>query len=256
MGWNTHSTYPSTIRSEFSKGFRNANGTHLSFRNDDIELYDILEPDNFGIINREIGDRHLYLDNLNINREALFQSSSFISAGRHVNKYYRYTDQPPISNEIESLQSDSGRFFIDSFTTRGQVEFRAGDEIRLLPGFHARINSKYFAHIQKMDTCEFTLTQIQEMGLTSTENTDVQQLVSGDNIFTLYPNPSESFVYIKSSTQVPMTGYILDLNGRRLGNGNMVDSKLQFNVENLAKGVYICIIECESVLYRFKIFKQ
>ncbi len=257
MGWNTHATYPGTIRNLFSNGFLDANGTHLSFRNEPINLYGS-EPANFGIINREIGDRHLYLDNLNINREALFQTSDFISAGLSESKYYLYPNKSPLTfgMTILGLNSDSGRFFIDSFKTKGQVEFRAGNEIRLEPGFHARHNSKFLAHIQQMDTCEFTLTQIQEMGLTSTENTDVEQLVSGDNILTLYPNPSESFVYIKSSTQVPMTGYILDLNGRRLGNGNMVDNKLQFNVENLAKGVYICIIECESVLYRFKIIKQ
>lgn len=256
MGWNTHAAYPGTIRFIAPGGFRNANATHLSLRNEPIDFYFGGEPDDLGILNREIGDRHLYLDNLIINREALFQTSELISAGNHESPYYLYPDRNPGISEIESLHSDSGRFFIDSFTTRGQVEFRAGNEIRLLPGFHARSNSKFLAHIQVMNICVLTLEEIQAMSIVANEETEINIITDSDKLFTVYPNPTQSIIYINSSLNMPMKGYLLDLNGKKVGIGDIVNNKLQFNVDNLVNGIYSCIIECEGVYYKFKIIKQ
>lgn len=256
MGWNTHADFPGTIRTLFTKGFRDAHASHLSFRNEEIDDYNVSEPQDFGFINREIGDRHMYLDNLNLNREALFQTSELITAGKHESPYYRYPDNSPTFTEILSLQSDSGRFFIDSFTTRGEVEFRAGEEIRLGPGFHSRHNSKFHAHIQEMPLCEFTLEELQEMGIVATEETEIRNIKIGKESFIVYPNPSESVVNVKTSSSSVISGHIVDINGRKVSQGNMIGENFQFNVENLDKGVYICIIECEGVTYRFKIIKQ
>ena len=259
LGWNTDNTnYPLT--GNFlprATGELPHNGSHTNFRNDQLGIYDPSTLFDLGIINREIGDELMYLDNMVINREGMYQVKDRIEAGSNIHLNYLYPTQI-LGTPILSLNSDSNKFVIDSFSTPGQVEFIAGEDIFLKPGFEAKYNSKFWAHIQNMEICSYTLDELQTILLSgpNIENTKIP-IVINKHHFMVYPNPTAYNFQVKSIDLSTITnGELADINGKVLQSIANNKEEIEFNTENMASGIYICTILCNNIPYKFKIIKQ
>lgn len=259
LGWNTKNTYPLT--GYYKPNYIGAlphNGSHLFFRNDKMFEYDMFALNNLGIVNREIGDELLYLDNMNINREGIYQVKNKIQAGFNESPNYIYPNKiPSLSSRIESLNSDTGKFIIDSFSTAGQVEFIAGEDIVLKQGFEAKYNSKFYAHIQNMVVCEYTLEELQTILLSGPNLPTEIPIKINNEEFTIFPNPSSNAFQVKSKhlSKISM-GVLTDTNGKLIQSINNDKDHVIFDIVNLTAGVYICTVHCNGIAYRFKIIKQ
>ncbi len=81
-----------------------------------------------------------------------------------------------------------------------------------------------------------------------------QSTISNEQI-TIYPNPAQSELYIKSNFDVPATFELHDLTGRKVLS-QTITSNQPINISYLAKGLYVWQIKTPAVSARGKIIKQ
>ncbi len=82
--------------------------------------------------------------------------------------------------------------------------------------------------------------------------------ISSDNInITLFPNPTQDYINLKTSDFKDLTYNISDINGRLLNEGKVVSQNTEISVNKLPAAVYFFkIINNNKVIRIFKIIKQ
>ncbi|MCC7445545.1 MAG: T9SS type A sorting domain-containing protein [Saprospiraceae bacterium] len=257
MGWNTTvASYPSTQKFfRTDNGFLRHNGNHLDFRNDPIDIYPpFIEPTDHGIINREIGDVAMYLDNMNINREAIYQCENNIFAGFNQHPYYTF---PSSTGSIAGLNSDNQKFVVDSFDI-GEVVFKAGNEIRLRPGFESVRFSNFRAEIDTMFRCHYTIEELRDIASVPFMEVLKVAEVKTENPITIivYPNPTCDNINWKSPIKICGKIQIFNATGLLLTQLEVNDKYGQIDMASLVNGVYYIVVVQNSNVQYFKIIKK
>jgi hypothetical protein len=262
MGWNKRTGlpsfggYPSTVKFfRTDQGFIGRNGSHLDFRNDPIRQYNFpIEPDDHGIVNREIGDIAMYLDNININREAIYQCENNIFAGINQHPYYTFPNKGGI---IQGLNSDDQKFIVDSFDI-GEVVFKAGNEIRLRAGFESLRFSNFRATIDTMFRCHYTIEELRDIAsapfIQQLNTKQPEQSIS--NVIKMYPNPTCTNINWESNNSLITQIEIYDVKGSVIFTSQPKTLKGHLDLSNYTNGIYFIKIQIDTKVQYFKIIKQ
>jgi len=88
------------------------------------------------------------------------------------------------------------------------------------------------------------------------QQNSISEIEISERRFSVFPNPTFSLVNIRTSNAKIDNGLIMDIHGKQISYGESNGNNYQFNLEKLASGVYVCIVECEGKEYRFKVIKQ
>jgi len=237
------------------------NYAHLNERNDPIFGNSSDYPK--GYLQREIGDYEMDLDNLWINRAATFEASQTISAGNEESAFYAYVDHPtPLVNLGGGLFSKNNHFIDDS--VGGDVQFKAGKEIRLEPGFEARQGSRFWAHIVTEDTCNYTLSHftnsvkrpVMKLWPDPLDNGGNTTPVPAQPIFKVWPNPSASQFIVDMPSSPIAHAYIYNAMGMEIGNCDVSGQK-QFIMDaakyNMTNGMYLLVVYTKQKNYTEKL---
>lgn len=98
-----------------------------------------------------------------------------------------------------SIQSQQ---FVIHPTNNREVQFAAGQEIRLRPGFESRRGSRFRARIEMMDVCSLTRDEIKtvfsEPFPDNLNNAGLPNFETTINRFVIYPNPSDGVLNIET----------------------------------------------------------
>lgn len=81
--------------------------------------------------------------------------------------------------------------------------------------------------------------------------TGIDNVKSTDQI-ELFPNPAQDFVEIKAKDYSNYTIELYDLNGRLQKSGNAVGSNFKLDLSNIAKGVYIILMQNNNQIIGYK----
>lgn len=145
----------------------------------------------------------------------------------------------------------------------GNYVFKAGNSIKLLPGFHAKAGSNFHAKIencskQKSKAIRILPPETTIKNKSLLENIKVTDISSGINI---YPNPSKDYFtfefIINKKTNVNLTIYnlmgqvvekIIDKKDHSIGLHNVI-----FNLTNLPEGIYIYKFDTDLKSYEGRI---
>src|SRR5690606_18474160 len=116
VGWRTRASCYQSTGSRFwnyYKGEACKNADHMQWRKD--YLTSVSEyASNY--LAREIGDEFMYLDNMNLNREAIYEAKNTLSAGNDESLLYFYPTHSSLSGVTwDGMHSDDQNFIIDSF---------------------------------------------------------------------------------------------------------------------------------------------
>lgn len=176
-----------------------SNFEHLAMRNPEFNTGTIFTRD-LSWLTREIGEVEMRLDNMTISREAIYKAQTLINAGNDESDLYDYHNHTFRGAGQDGMHSDSQRFVINSFDI-GEVRFAAGQQIRLRPGFESRRGSNFRARIEPMNVCLLTRDEI--MGIFSSpiigkEPVGIDESSKAANSCTIFPNPSQGIINIKS----------------------------------------------------------
>jgi hypothetical protein len=93
---------------------------------------------------------------------------------------------------------------------------------------------------------------------TNTVTTTINTLSTDDfekNDFTIYPNPANNFITIRSEMEMEATFEISDLNGKTLLNGKVLNNN-EIDISKFQSGFYLMTINSEFKKQTFKIIKQ
>jgi hypothetical protein len=230
---------------------------HLEERNDAVAGYD-----NASYLNREIGDFQMFLDNLWINRPALFQATQQIYAGNHQSPFYNYPDIHP-STRLIGMFSKNNKFIDDSLG--GDVVFKSGKEIRLEAGFEARKGCRFWAHIATEDTCHLPWDSFQSarpvfrsfwQDIQDEKKPDIPVNISQPAKFIVYPNPSQNLFYITLPGNEKAQASLYNAFGEEITNFD-ISGLNQFTIDaakyKLTNGIYLLIVYTKEKTYKDKL---
>jgi hypothetical protein len=222
------------------------NFEHLNMRSD------VIPTTSLTYLTREIGDEVLYLDNLNINRKGMFEAKNNILAGNNENPFYDYPVNKPGNTPSTGMFSKQGGFINDS---AGDIELKAGSEIRLQAGFESKSGSKLWVHIAPEHTCDLSLDQLKKKSPSAIEKDEQSEDSKGDIL--IYPNPSSSLFIIKLALPEQTEGKATLLNelGQVMSTQVIPAGSDQLSIDAgrqaFSNGVYILIVQ-----YKDKILKE
>ncbi|MCX6350381.1 MAG: T9SS type A sorting domain-containing protein [Bacteroidetes bacterium] len=154
------------------------NRGHLNMRNTDR------------LINTEIGDSTLYLDNLNINRRALFHPIYRIFAGNKESYIHNYPNKDHhLTTSLNYSFSKQNKFVVDS---GGDVIFKCMQEITLDSGFEVLLGGRFETIIDTQIYCNYHdsiwWNPSPPMVGTNEDSAKTKGVEYGG--FKIYPNPS------------------------------------------------------------------
>jgi hypothetical protein len=232
--------------------FGGENFQHLNVRNDLIGGFD-----EETWLSREIGDNSMSLENSDINTTALFDAVDDIDAGIKESKFYDYpskTASPHLT--FGGLFSKESGFTVDG--SGGNVEFKAGHEVRLDPGFSAQAGCRFLAHIASVDSCNYSFSELAASApvvLTGIAAAGDAPSIPGPFVF---PNPSGNTFIVKAVVGNGLRGTLQLYNTM----GELVDN-VQLKGESeyaidaskyrLNSGMYILIIRNNDEIYSTKL---
>jgi hypothetical protein len=219
---------------------------HLNLRND------IVSGTRGGFLNREIGDEDLYLDNMNMNRLGKYEAKDNILVGMAENPYYKYPSPRPNVTPLTGMFAKQGGFVDDA---GGDVEFKAGTEVRLQSGFEARAGSKLWVHIAPEHSCDLTWDQLYKKSPTAIEEDKKDTTMLKDGIL-VYPNPSSGSFNVKLNTieHKFCKATLVNSTGQLVNSWNIAAGTDQFRIDQLpANGMYILIVQYKDKIYKEKL---
>ena len=250
VGWRTNIScyqFTSSLYSNYYQGLVCKNLDHMQWRKDVLASF---SPSVGNYLGREIGDEEMWLDNMNLNREAIYQAKNIISAGNDENRLYYYpTHNSLTSSTWDGMHSDDQKFVIDSFDI-GQVEFIAGDEIRLRTGFESLRHSKFRAHIDSMQFCNLEFIELGgDSNSIVVNNTSVDKLSNDPNSgVIIYPNPSNGKIDIKTNGFDILSCSLFDLKGSNIliEISRTSQNHISIDCNFIANGVYLLKINTSN----------
>lgn len=217
-------------------------GSHMSCPN----YSDDNSPNRVRILNREIGDDILWLENMNLNRIALYESEYDIHVNVR-NPYYEYSSQPNLDNDYiqDGFYSKQGLFDIldngEATLKYDEVNSPTGIGLNYQPpssGTYNELNAPLFICCLNYNENYYRLRGKEEPPKT--------------NELIVYPNPSnanEITIQIKFAEGKDIHLRIFDLYGRLIFdriipyNKNHLEKKIEVDLSSLqlASGTYIII---------------
>ena len=114
------------------------------------------------------------------------------------------------------------------------------------------VSTSYVVSGTNSDGCVSTATVI----LAVTECTGLDKLTTTANGVKLYPNPSKGEFNVEFTTSSDKTVEVLDLTGRVIMTSSGKSNLLNFNISNLANGVYYVKIQTTAGTEVVKVVKQ
>ena len=154
--------------------------------------------------------------------------------------------------------SNTRKSIVDSFDI-GEVLFKAGNEIRLRPGFESVRHSNFRAKIDPMLTCNYTLSDLRGIAGTAPfiEPLGVEKTVIESGNVKMYPNPTTGRVNWETTNTKVSTIFVFDMRGNLLkeiktsgmGNGNI-------EMEGMAAGLYFIRFDFGNNYKTLRIIKQ
>lgn len=194
-----------------------------------------ITDENIGWIMSEVSPVDLYLQNRTIDN-ANYESRNTITIGKNVD---------PVLNRQQVG---------DFITTSGSnVNIHAGQEIILKPGTVFKANSNAHLYIE-----DFSCPSVLRMGNVINENdstpneifsettNDIKAPQSNSN-FAIYPNPNKGqFTIELNNTATESTIEIYDLMGKKVWSKISPENKLEIDISNQPKGIYLVKVVNET----------
>src|SRR5690606_27984660 len=255
VGWRTRASCYQSTGSRFwnyYKGEACKNADHMQWRKD--YLTSVSEyASNY--LAREIGDEFMYLDNMNLNREAIYEAKNTLSAGNDESLLYFYPTHGSLSGVTwDGMHSDDQNFIIDSFGI-GTVEFTAGNEIKLRTGFESRRHSRFWAHIDTFPYCLLTFIELggDSLSIVATDNTSFVEVLNDPHAeLVIYPNPSEGNFTLKSIGTEITHCLLTDTKGAIINSEIPINNPQQLDLDCrfLSNGIYLLKVYTSDNTYR------
>lgn len=93
----------------------------------------------------------------------------------------------------------------------------------------------------------FAISQIQKILFEKRANSSIEEVLSAKSIF-IYPNPVQDILFVEG-LEINTTVRIFDMNGTLVRNEMVDQARLQLNVSDLPKGIYLLQTENQTVRF-------
>lgn len=221
--------------------------SHFFFRRDTAKQ-DAVQS--LTILTREIGDLRMHLDNQVINRRSFFEAEKYINAGRKANPHYTYPNSLNFGNYAAVWAEDDG-FEVGQ---DGDVEMRAGTEIRLQPGFEVSNGGEYHGWISNIFVCSYTFNDLRGLYLPPTPPpTSIDEVVDPSN-FRIFPNPTSGLLTVETNHEGRYQ--IVNLMGQEVLSGSLTSQTNTIDLSTLVEGVYLINVKSNGIVRTERIVKQ
>ena len=210
---------------------------------------------------REMGDINMNLDNMDINRLALYQVADTIRAGMQISPFYYYPNHSNVLTRFNGMWSKEKGFTVES--SSANVTFKSGKEIYLEPGFSALQGCRFLAIIDTAaDTCGYSYATLGKKG--SGEGTIVSDTQETPNngkvasgVFKIFPNPTSSIWTVQLPDDIQKANIIIY---NTLGAEVAIMRNIHTSIFNLSPeemmlkgGMYFLIIQTDRGQFKQKL---
>lgn len=162
------------------------------------------------------------------------------------------TDNLSITQDVNSGQTDNQQAKImitatNKINNNATANYDAGTTVLLKPGFHAKAGSTFKVFIEGCNASRSSAARKKEETITVQKDFEVPKelLQNEEFIVKIYPNPTSGFVTITSSKK--MVQYSLSNSfSKQILTKKVNGKKLNFNIQNRPKGIYILKIILEN----------
>lgn len=146
---------------------------------------------------------------------------------------------PPITAS-QDFQAGQSIYASSAINDNLMVNYKAGQEVSLLPGFHVRgeVRGQFRAYI---DPCTITSRVKGYIDKIKQVRVNTNELFTSAEV-KIYPNPASTFVKIDSDKNKVVGWVLYDLSGKVVLNGN----NTTVTVENLPKSTYLLVIKLDN----------
>jgi len=142
--------------------------------------------------------------------------------------------------------------------------YRAGEEVVLKPGFHAKAGSNFHAYVR--DCSEYSYNTFSTQPVLHTIEADNNVIERNhtttststiENFIYAYPNPTNDIVYIETNgTKSPTHITMYNHNGQMVTQIQTTDHRASINLNPFKNGIYYLHIANEHSVKTIKIIKQ
>ncbi len=167
---------------------------------------------------------------------------------------WAFPDNP---NDPDGWSMSNENAFTNINDTRGlgityldKMQPGAIEEIDLCLSYHRESGSDYLANVNVMETEVATLKNLYETGFGSVCLVSKEPILHNDQDITLFPNPADESMTIRSANDKILSYQIADMNGRVLLEQTGLSAKeVPVATDNILQGVYQVLVTFENGIY-------
>ena len=145
--------------------------------------------------------------------------------------------QDVLPSGLDNRRANVSVTAINVINALATADYSAGDEVRLLPGFHAKSGSNFKAHIQACSRTRSTNSNRPISNKYSLNESVREDEKINEERVNLYPNPSSRMISVKSYESI-LSYEIYNQFGGKVFQGSSSGQSLDIDVSKFESGVY------------------